>query len=368
MFLAAAAAIQAAGGIANYLAQQSAEDRQKLLQDKDFQQWMAIQVPDPAQLKVTLDKYASTGQLSPVLEQSIKQDPTSYEKITTSGANKLAQDRALSSLEDIGNQGGLRLQDKAALQDAMLEGQVKDRAAREGIAANMAQRGLSNSGFDVAAQLQGQSAGADRDANNSLKVAATAQDRALQSLMGAGNLATQYRTQDYGEQAQKAAAEDRINQFNTQNMQNVGQRNAAAQNRAGELNFANNQDIANRNVATGNQQQLYNSNLYQQQFNDQLAKQRGISGVEEGQGTAALEAGRNTGNAFSNAANALGGAASSYGAAQALKAQNANQPMQPTTEGTTLSDNINGPNSGDMSALDEYIRKAKGAPQGVQFS
>jgi hypothetical protein len=298
------------GGIGNAFANMSAADRAAALQDKAMQEWMKVHIPDPAEQKLAMERFVSAGELSPKLEQAIKQDPSGFEKITTSVANKNAQLRALSELENMGNEGGLRLQDKAALQDAMMDSQVKDRANRQAISADMTRRGMDNSGFDFASQLAAQQSGADRNAKNSLSVAAQAQDRALQSIMGAGDLATKYRGQDFQEQAQKAAAADAINRFNTSSAQDVQQRNIGSQNRAQEMNLANNQRIADANVNMSNQEQRYNKELLQQQFDNQAKVAAGKSGQYGQMANTEQQKGQQLGNVFTNVGSGIGGAAS----------------------------------------------------------
>lgn len=316
--LIAAAGISAAAGIGSYLANKSANDRAAMLQDQAFQQWMNLQIPDPAEQKVVLQRFVQEGVLDPKLQAAIQQDPSEFQKIVTSADNKAAQNRALKELEDIGYSGGLRLQDKAALQDSMLNQQVQDRGNRNAIAADMARRGLGGSGFDVAAQLQGQQGTSDQAANNSLKIAAGAQDRALKAIEDAGGLATQYRTQDFGEQAQKATAADRINQFNTQNLRDVNAANTNALNQAQATNLASKQAISNQNTTLSNAEQTYNKGLAQQQFEDQAKKLSGATGQLGAEAETAQRGGQQLGNTISN----IGGAASN---ASILDAYFANQ-------------------------------------------
>lgn len=300
-----------AGGIGNYVANQSAADRAATLQNQALQQWIAVQIPDPEQQKLALQKFVVEGKLDPKLEQAISANPSQFQKIVTNPGYASAQDKALSQLEDIGNSGGLRLQDKAALQDAQLHQQTQDRANRQAIGADLARRGLGGSGFDVAAQLQGQQGTSDQAANNSLKIAAGAQDRALQSIQQAGGLASQYRTQDFGEQAQKATAADKINLFNTQNLQNVQERNIASQNAAAASNLSQQQKTSDLNTNQSNYEQEYNKKLAQQQFEDQTKKAAGISGQYGNLAQNAQQQGQNTGNLFSNVGSSLAGAANS---------------------------------------------------------
>lgn len=300
-------------GIGNFFANKSANDRAEALQSQAMQEWMKLNIPDPESQKVFMQKFVSQGVIDPKFEKAIKQDPSAFEKVMTDSTQKAAQNRALGELEDIGYEGGLRLQDKAALQDSMLESQVRDRANREGIASEMSRRGLGGSGFEVASRLQGQQATGDREAANSLKVAAGAQDRALQSIMGAGDLATKYRGQDFNEQAQKASAADRINQFNTQNLRDVQSTNTGLANRAQEMNLANKQKIADQNTQLSNTEQAYNKSLIQQQFDNQAKRTAGSTGQANQIAGTEQRGGQMLGNTISN----IGGAATGALANQA---------------------------------------------------
>lgn len=306
----------AAGGIASYFANMSAQERAAAMQDKDMQEWLAIQIPNPAEQKLAMQKLVSQGTLTPQLEQAFKQDPSAFKAIQTSQAHKGAQNRALMELEKMGSEGGLRLQDKAALQEAQMQAQIADRGNRLGIQDEMARRGQGGSGFDLQAQLQGQQATGDRAARSSLSVAAQAQDRALQSIMGAGDMATKFRGQDFNEQSARAQAEDAINRFNTGNMQDVQSRNVGMQNRAQEQNLNNNQRIADQNVGISNDEQRYNKGLIQQNYENQVNKQKAISNVRAGQAQTEINKGQIQGNLYSNLGGAVSGAASAAGAQQ----------------------------------------------------
>jgi hypothetical protein len=308
-WMAIAGIAAAAGGIANAAANMSAADRASALQDKALREWIKINIPDPKEQQIAMQRFVDQGEINPKLEQAIQQKPSEFEKITTSMAQKDAQNKALQELESIGNEGGLRLQDKAALQDAMLDNQVRDRANREGITADMARRGLGGSGFEFASQLAAQQSGADRDSRNSLQVAAQAQDRALQSIMGAGDMATKFRSQDFQEQAQKAAAADAINRFNTSNLQDVQGRNIASQNRAQEMNLADKQRISDANTNLSNQEQQYNKGLAQQQFENETRVAAGKSGQYGQMAANEQQKGQQLGNTFTNIGQGISGLA-----------------------------------------------------------
>ena len=309
--LAAAGAASAIGGIANYFANQSAAERAEALQNKALQEWITINIPNPKDQEIALKQFVIEGKLNPQLESAIKADPSAFKNIVADSGTKAAQNRALSELSDMGNQGGLRLQDKAALQESSLDNIARERGNRLAVSQQMANRGLGGSGFEVAAQLQGQQGQADRDARSSLDVASKAQDRALQAIMGAGDMATKYRGQDFNEQSARATAEDKINMFNTNNMQDVQQRNIASQNQAAAQNLGEQQRVSDQNTKQDNYQQEYNSKLQQQQFENQAKLAAGKSGQYGQLANNAIQQGQNLGNLYSNMGQGLSSAATS---------------------------------------------------------
>lgn len=240
--------------------------------DKAIQELIKVNIPDPAQQQLALERYRSAGELDPKLEQAIKADPSAFEQVVKNQKYAQAQDRALGQLQSLGEEGGLSLSDKADLQEQMIANANKDKANRDAIADDMARRGQLGSGMALQAQLGGAQAAGDRDAQMRLRTLGGAQDRALQAIQGAGDLAGKMQGQDFDRQSAVASARDRINQFNTQNAQSVQQRNVASQNAAQAQNLENRQKLMNANSDLANREQQYNKELYQKQFDNQMQK------------------------------------------------------------------------------------------------
>jgi hypothetical protein len=248
------------------------DDSGKEYVDKAIQELIKVHVPDPEQQKIALQRYQSTGQIEPSLEQAITANPTALEGVVKNTQYAQAQNKALSQLQDIGESGGMRLSDKADLQEQLIQNANKDRANRDAITDEAARRGQLGSGMALQAQLQGAQAAGDRDAQARLHTLGGAQDRALQAIMGAGDLAGKLDSEDYKRQSDLAEARDRINQFNVTNAQGVRQRNVAAQNAAAAENLEGRQKIANSNTDLFNKEETYNKGLGQQNFDNQMQK------------------------------------------------------------------------------------------------
>lgn len=242
-----------------------------------------IVTPSVESQQLYLEELQKQGLLTPEMEQAILQGDSSFSNISTDPRLKQAQLSALSQLQEIGDSGGMNLQDKANLENLKSSLAQSERGSREAITQNMAQRGMAGSGMELASQLMNQQSSAQKASQQGLDIAAQAQQRALEAIMNAGTLGGNMRSQDYNEQAQAAAAQDAINKFNTANQQQVQTNNVQARNNAQASNLASSQEIANANVATRNQQQQYNKELLQKQFDNQIAKANGVAGVDKAQ-------------------------------------------------------------------------------------
>jgi hypothetical protein len=144
----------------------------------------------------------------------IEADPSSLDSYNADPRLRLAQLGAIDEFGRVARQGGLDLQSRVALRDAMDETSAQERGNREAILQNMASMGQGGGGASLAAQLSNQQGAAARNAQVGRGAAADARQRALDALATSGQLAGETRGQDFGEASGKAAARDAINQFN----------------------------------------------------------------------------------------------------------------------------------------------------------
>lgn len=136
---------------------------------------------------------------------------------------------ALDALKEL-SKGGLNEQDRANLAKIQTQEGVADRGRREAIQQNMAARGFSGSGQDLLAQLASGQSATDRASQRGMDVAAMAEQRALDAIMKGSNLAGSMQAQQFGQEAQKAAAADELRRFNAANQQQVNLTNMSAAN------------------------------------------------------------------------------------------------------------------------------------------
>ncbi len=189
--------------------------------------------------------YEYLGDYSPQLLQDLEDlgySESDIERITASTAGpsayndiqldpRLLEDQyaALDALKELAK-GGLNEQDKANLAKIQTQENAADRGRREAIQQNMAARGFSGSGQDLLAQLASGQAATDRASQRGMDIAAMMEQRALDAIMKGSNLAGDIETRKFGQEAQKAAAEDAIRKFNAQQTQGADTTNAGAYN------------------------------------------------------------------------------------------------------------------------------------------
>jgi len=202
-----------------------------------------------------LKQAAAEGNIpAPELEQvaAVTLGPSAFEEINLDPRYEQAQFAALDKLGQISDEGGLTLTDKANLNRILGE---TDRAAASQNASvrnDMAARGVGGSGAELAMQLSGNQAQAQRGAEAGLDTAAMAEQRALDAIMARGEMAGSMRSQEYGEKSDAAKAKDKINQFNATQKSDANYYNAglgqqdynnrlaaADRRRAGNLDMAN---------------------------------------------------------------------------------------------------------------------------------
>jgi len=169
----------------------------------------------------------------PQLEQATAQEVGSTElgNITTDGVGRGAQVSALERLASFAD-GGF------SPEDAMEQRRAMDAAG--GVAARQAaageqmasSRGLLRSGLSQALGQQAAQAGAQTASDTAAQLAAQRRQRQLQAIGMLGSQGGALRGADYGEQADRATAQDAINRFNANMRQSAldqRNRNAMAQ-------------------------------------------------------------------------------------------------------------------------------------------
>jgi hypothetical protein len=268
----------------------------------------------PEQRRVQLEYLKSVGQLTPEMEQAIAQQDTQLKSINVDPRFKSAQMAALNRLNQQGHEG-LTLEDRSALADVQRQNAQAQRGQQEAILQNAQARGMGGAGAELAARLSSAQSGADQAGSQGLKVAAQAQQNALQAMLAGGNLAGQMGQQEFSNQAQVGSAQDLINRFNTGNQQNVQHSNVGARNAAQESNLRDAQNREANRVDTMNRQRQGDANNlidYTNSHNNQLIGKAG-AGMGVAQAHTAAEQ-----RADSGYASLLGGVGGAVSAAKSM--------------------------------------------------
>jgi hypothetical protein len=193
-----------------------------------------------------------------------------------------AQMGALTQLQQMGQQG-LTATDLASLNAAQRNSAGQNTAQQNSIIQNMQQRGMGGSGVELATRLAASQGTADQAGQNTNAIMAQAQQGRANAIAQTAQLGGQMQQQQFGEQAQKAQAQNAIAQFNAQQAASAQGANVLAQNQAQAANLSNAQNIANMGTATQNAQQQYNSGLLQTNFGNQMSLAGAKSGALLGQ-------------------------------------------------------------------------------------
>jgi hypothetical protein len=211
---------------------------------------------------------------------------TELREILGNTAMREEQLQARQRLEDIATSGGMTAIDRARLSEIENETAMRERGSREAIRQNMAARGLYGSGTELAAVLQNQQ-GASQSANMAgSQVAADAQNRAYNAILGSGQMASDIESADYRRLQEAAQAQDAINQYNNQN------RNTAL-----IQDWQNKQNVGNMNISAQNEMKTQNQNLLnQQQYYNAVNKPMAQYGMQSQQGQAAQQGYQNAAN------------------------------------------------------------------------
>lgn len=220
----------------------------------------AIGVPTIEAQQIALENPELVGLL-----EAEQLGPSAIEQVSTDPRLKQAQMSALSELAGLA-ETGLGTADKIAFDQLQRRAGEAAQAEQASVIQEMAQRGMSDSGASLIAQLNAGQKQADRLSQSGAQLASQAAEARRAALMQKANLASGIRTQDYGQGMDLANARDSISRFNAQNRQGVNERN---------LNLR--QSLENQRAATANQQEIANKGLIQQKFQNEIQRAGGIN-------------------------------------------------------------------------------------------
>lgn len=261
-----------AGGL--YGQEMSAADRRRARQEMEqaLQEFQKIRAPTKGELSYNVEDIPFL--MEALGERAQEAGPSAMEGISLDPNLRQAQLEALTSLQRIGEGGGMTAMDRARLNDIQRSVAQAERGSRGAIQQSMGRRGMGGSGLELAAQLQNQQAGADRAAREALGVEAQAQQRALEALQQRGGMAGRMESEDFRRAAQRAEAADTIAKFNAMQRAGAQQRNVAGQRDLQRMR----QEMAMKNTGARNVAAASRADAAERAFKAQMARAQGTSG------------------------------------------------------------------------------------------
>lgn len=261
--LAGAAAITAGGAIVgglagNMLAAQQAQALQgaNRLQALAALAQLSNRPPEIPEIQYTRygtpEEYQLAGTLSPEALSD-----TELADIARNEQMRQAQLDVLRQYQEMGTEG-LSAIDRAALSEIQNQIAMQERGQREAILQNMAQRGLSGSGQELAASLAASQQATQDASMQGMRQAAMAQANRQAALERIANLSGGLEQTDFERAALQARAQDVINQFNVQNRNVAQSQNLAALQAIRDANIAERNRIAQANIDLANKEKYEN--------------------------------------------------------------------------------------------------------------
>lgn len=257
----------------------SGSDKADKMRQAAIDAFNSIQTPALKDLQVQLQQYVSAGKLTPEQAEAQLLSSNAFNDIVTDPSYTGAAKQALQQMQDIATKGGLTAVDKAQLNDITNQQNQEAKSRNASIMQNAQERGTGSSDLNIVNQLLNEQSAADRASNSGVQVAANAEARALQAMQAAGAQGSALEKQAYAEEANKAQAQNAIDLFNKQTLNQTNLYNTDTANRAQAANLSNDQTISNANTSTANQEKVSNAQAVQQQYNDVMQKAQGQAGV-----------------------------------------------------------------------------------------
>lgn len=258
------------GAIGSYAAGKSQESAAKSAAKTQQRAQKAIQkmledigIPSIEAQKISLEAPELVGLLD--AEQL---EGTELAQIQEDPRLRQAQMDALTNLQVLG-EVGLSPEERAQRSEMLRQSAAQEQARQQQILQGMAQRGSLDSGASLIAQLQSSAQSGADARRQSEQMAADVAARRRQALAQAGSMAGGMSAEDFRRQAATASAQDEIARFN------AAQRAGTAQ-----MNLQARQAIENERAALANQQQMYNKQLEQLRYQNEMDKARTLAGVQ----------------------------------------------------------------------------------------
>lgn len=247
----------------------------------------AVQAPNFDMSSLTPEDYKVVGKYNPQLIDFVEEKFPELVKADSREAKEglEAQRAALNKFRNLG-QTGRDLESDILTENAAKQAAIQGQGMIGSIRENMAQRGISGGGSELAQSLIAAQGAQNRASMTSQQAAMEAYRNRLQAMRDAANLGGNMRSEAIGIESQNKNAINSFNQRYAARKQDWSQNQADRSNDGQRFNLTNEQDIANKNVGTRNQYQVgerdRRDNLQQREYDNEMDKVRAQAGITSG--------------------------------------------------------------------------------------
>jgi hypothetical protein len=230
------------------LAEMSVPDLMALIPELQLQVQQGTMTP--AQYQAAMAQVQ--GHMEPAQFQAALQEASNMTGVQSDQSTIQGARTALGQLDTIGKNKGLTDADRAQFDTVMNQANANAAQQRAGQLQQLQMQGNAGTGAELAARLAGTQSTANSNAAAGANLAQSAQARALAAIQAGLTGNTNLNQQLFGQEAQKASAQDVINQFNAQAKNAVSAANAQAQQAANLANFNTANTVNQQNAAATN--------------------------------------------------------------------------------------------------------------------
>lgn len=261
--------------------------------DDAYSAFARVGIPTTTQLTLPeLEKYVQAGIITAAQAEAVTMKQNAMNGVTSDPKAKEAEMTALNQMQGLASNGGHDAQSDAGVADAESKMNQSLQGQRASVLDQMAARGIPTSLMGTAAQLAFAGQDSEQAHKDALQAKSDAATRALTAMSGAGSLAGNIESQNFGEQATKAQSQNAIDQWNAANQTNVNLANQQAEQQAKIINNQTQQQVSSANTQNANARTQYNAQIPQTQFQDQIAKAGGESQAKEAAARVASDQGK----------------------------------------------------------------------------
>jgi hypothetical protein len=319
------------GGIASEGDRNAAEAAQK----KAMQEIERLGAGPDLAKQIYLREFKSAGVLTPEIEKAVDQGVSKVAQIQEDPRFKKAQMEALAGIQQRGRTG-FTAEERAQLSQERAAAERSAEAKRQQILSGLRARGALDSGAGIAAQLQSADELAAQQQAAAERGSASASQRALQAMMQGGELAGRVRGQEFDIERTKAGSEDEFQRFNIQNRMAQEQRRAERETGARQYNLGQQQQLMNMNIQQQNAEMMRQRQAQQEMYNNQVRLAQLRSGQYGQQAQQAQQNAQATMQGWGN----IGAAVGQIGSMAAMGAMKPGT-ATPTSSGTSGTGNYN---------------------------